>query len=43
MPVFFFIDPEFAYDPYMKDVKHITLHYTFFKSKVQPQDYGMIK
>ncbi|KAJ3359941.1 Cytochrome c oxidase assembly protein cox11, mitochondrial [Kappamyces sp. JEL0680] len=33
MPVFFFIDPEFASDPWMKDVNEITLHYTFFKSK----------
>ncbi|XJO71468.1 hypothetical protein BDV3_000976 [Batrachochytrium dendrobatidis] len=35
MPVFFYIDPEFAYDPWMADVKTITLHYTFFKSKYQ--------
>jgi cytochrome c oxidase assembly protein subunit 11 len=35
MPVFFYLDPEFAYDPWMKDVTHITLHYTFFKSKFQ--------
>ncbi|KAJ1342921.1 hypothetical protein BSLG_002578 [Batrachochytrium salamandrivorans] len=35
MPVFFYIDPEFAYDPWMSDVKTITLHYTFFKSKYQ--------
>ncbi|KAJ3409774.1 hypothetical protein CcCBS67573_g00800 [Chytriomyces confervae] len=35
MPVFFYIDPEFAYDPYMKDVREITLHYTFFRSKYQ--------
>jgi cytochrome c oxidase assembly protein subunit 11 len=35
MPVFFFIDPEFSTDPWMKDVKEITLHYTFFKSKHQ--------
>ncbi|KAJ3413789.1 Cytochrome c oxidase assembly protein cox11, mitochondrial [Chytridiales sp. JEL 0842] len=35
MPVFFYIDPEFAYDPWMKDVSHITLHYTFFRSKAQ--------
>ncbi|KND01728.1 uncharacterized protein SPPG_03521 [Spizellomyces punctatus DAOM BR117] len=35
MPVFFYIDPEFAYDPWMKDVRTITLHYTFFKSKNQ--------
>ncbi|KAI9355430.1 cytochrome c oxidase assembly protein CtaG/Cox11-domain-containing protein [Zopfochytrium polystomum] len=35
MPVFFYIDPEFAFDPYMKDVSHITLHYTFFRSRFQ--------
>ncbi|RKP01415.1 hypothetical protein CXG81DRAFT_12048 [Caulochytrium protostelioides] len=35
MPVFFFIDPEFANDPRMADVDDITLHYTFFKSKDQ--------
>jgi cytochrome c oxidase assembly protein subunit 11 len=35
MPVFFFIDPEFSTDPWMKDVKEITLHYTFFRSKHQ--------
>jgi cytochrome c oxidase assembly protein subunit 11 len=35
MPVFFFIDPEFTSDPWMKDVGEITLHYTFFKSKHQ--------
>ena len=32
MPIFFFIDPEFSTDPWMKDVDEITLHYTFFKS-----------
>ncbi|KAJ3205141.1 Cytochrome c oxidase assembly protein cox11, mitochondrial [Entophlyctis luteolus] len=35
MPVFFYIDPEFAYDPYMKGVNEITLHYTFFRSSHQ--------
>ncbi|KAJ3068007.1 Cytochrome c oxidase assembly protein cox11, mitochondrial, partial [Quaeritorhiza haematococci] len=35
MPVFFYIDPEFADDPWMRDVREITLHYTFFKSKHQ--------
>ena len=35
MPVFFYIDPEFTQDPWMKDVREITLHYTFFRSKNQ--------
>ncbi|PVZ96893.1 hypothetical protein BB558_007178 [Smittium angustum] len=35
MPVFFFIDPEFAEDPLMDDVNEITLSYTFFKGTQQ--------
>jgi cytochrome c oxidase assembly protein subunit 11 len=31
MPVFFYIDPEFAVDPRMKGINNITLSYTFFK------------
>lgn len=31
MPVFFYLDPEFATDPRMKKVNHLTLSYTFFK------------
>ncbi|KAE8599777.1 hypothetical protein XENTR_v10017319 [Xenopus tropicalis] len=33
MPVFFFIDPEFADDPRMAKVDTITLSYTFFEAK----------
>ncbi|XP_029456537.1 cytochrome c oxidase assembly protein COX11, mitochondrial isoform X1 [Rhinatrema bivittatum] len=33
MPVFFFIDPEFADDPAMARVDTITLSYTFFEAK----------
>mmetsp|Transcript_5900 Transcript_5900/g.24904 ORF Transcript_5900/g.24904 Transcript_5900/m.24904 type:complete len:169 (+) Transcript_5900:396-902(+) len=33
MPVFFFIDPEFAHDPYMKNIKEIVLSYTFFRTE----------
>lgn len=30
MPVFFYIDPEFATDPRMSGINHLTLSYTFF-------------
>ncbi|XP_071964755.1 cytochrome c oxidase assembly protein ctaG-like [Antedon mediterranea] len=33
MPVFFYIDPEFAEDPRMANVDRITLSYTFFEAK----------
>ena len=33
MPVFFYIDPEFADDPKMEGVDIITLSYTFFEAK----------
>lgn len=32
MPVFFFVDPEFAKDPNMEDVQRITLSYAFFNT-----------
>ena len=32
--VFFFIDPDFAKDPNMKDITDVTLSYTFWKSSV---------
>ncbi|KAL4458481.1 hypothetical protein ABPG75_013346 [Micractinium tetrahymenae] len=37
MPVFFYIDPEFATDPKMKGINTITLSYTFFK--VEEEDW----
>ncbi|XP_017877504.1 cytochrome c oxidase assembly protein COX11, mitochondrial [Ceratina calcarata] len=33
MPVFFYIDPEFADDPRMENVNEIILSYTFFQAK----------
>lgn len=35
MPVFFYLDPEFAMDPKMEKVEDIVLGYTFFESKEQ--------
>ncbi|CCE63806.1 hypothetical protein TPHA_0F03250 [Tetrapisispora phaffii CBS 4417] len=32
MPVFFFIDPDFATDPQMRNIDDIVLHYSFFKA-----------
>jgi cytochrome c oxidase assembly protein subunit 11 len=31
MPVFFYIDPEYATDPRLRGVDNLTLSYTFFK------------
>jgi len=33
MPVFFYIDPEFAEDPQMEFIDEIILSYTFYVSK----------
>ncbi|GFN78256.1 cytochrome c oxidase assembly protein cox11, mitochondrial, partial [Plakobranchus ocellatus] len=33
MPVFFYIDPEFAQDPKLETVNNITLSYTFFEAR----------
>jgi cytochrome c oxidase assembly protein subunit 11 len=32
MPVFFFIDPDFANDPRMRNIQDMILHYAFFKA-----------
>lgn len=32
MPVFFFVDPAFAEDPYLTSCDKLTLSYTFFKT-----------
>ncbi|KAK6198925.1 Cox11 cytochrome oxidase assembly protein [Scheffersomyces amazonensis] len=32
MPVFFFIDPDFAKDPSMRNIEDVVLHYSFFKA-----------
>ena len=38
MPVFFYIDPEFAVDPRMQGIENITLSYTFFKVNEDDDD-----
>ena len=43
MPVNFYIDPKIALDPNTKDVKSITLSYTFFNSSEEKQHKGKIK
>jgi cytochrome c oxidase assembly protein subunit 11 len=35
MPVFFFIDPDFANDPRMRNIEDLVLHYAFFKAHYQ--------
>lgn len=38
MPLFFFIDPDFARDPAMAHIHEIVLHYTFFKAHYQDKE-----
>lgn len=38
MPVFFFIDPDFANDPRMRNIEDIVLHYAFFKAHYRDGD-----
>jgi cytochrome c oxidase assembly protein subunit 11 len=33
LPVFFYIDPEYAEDPKLENVNNIVLSYTFFQAK----------
>ncbi|CDW57436.1 Cytochrome c oxidase assembly protein COX11, mito chondrial [Trichuris trichiura] len=33
LPVFFYLDPEYADDPRLEEVDDIVLHYTFFEAK----------
>jgi cytochrome c oxidase assembly protein subunit 11 len=33
MPVFFYIDPDYIDDPFLKNCNEITLSYTFFESR----------
>eukprot|EP00047_Mylnosiga_fluctuans_P001001 m.208613 g.208613 ORF g.208613 m.208613 type:complete len:212 (+) comp10132_c1_seq11:408-1043(+) len=33
MPVFFYLDPEFAEDPQLEKVEEVTLSYTFFRAR----------
>ena len=42
MPVNFYIDPEIATDPNTKEVKTITLSYTFFNSSTEKEHKGKI-
>lgn len=42
MPVFFFLDPEFAEDPLMNRIDSVTLSYTFFKAKYDDQSQPVI-
>ncbi|CAE7942858.1 Cox11, partial [Symbiodinium sp. KB8] len=32
MPIFFYIDPDFVSDPAMKNIRNVTLSYTFFNT-----------
>lgn len=38
MPVFFFIDPEYATDPQLSRINNITLSYTFFQTDEEEED-----
>ena len=38
MPVFFFIDPDIMDDPQLKNVRSVTLSYTFFQTDVDDEE-----
>jgi len=38
MPVWFFLDPEFASDPRMEDVRDLVLSYTFYQVEVDDDE-----
>jgi Cytochrome c oxidase assembly protein CtaG/Cox11 len=38
LPVFFYIDPEFATDRRLRNVDHVTLSYVFFKTGEVPKN-----
>lgn len=41
MPVYFYVDPEMDKDPFLKDVKTITLSYNFFKAESAKLDKAL--
>ncbi|MGB1077634.1 MAG: cytochrome c oxidase assembly protein [Bdellovibrionales bacterium] len=41
MPIVFYVDPSFHEDPYMDDVKVITLSYTFYESETKALDEAL--
>lgn len=38
MPVFFFIDPDIMDDPQLRNVRSVTLSYTFFQTDLDYDD-----
>jgi cytochrome c oxidase assembly protein Cox11 len=38
LQLLFYIDPEFAKDPNMRNVKSLTLSYTFFRTKTPDEE-----
>lgn len=43
MPVYFYIDPAINDDPYLKDIKTVTLSYTFYQAKSDRLDGAIAK